>query len=68
MQGSSRVTVTCSRGNRHSIDPHGALLEPLWNLFHKTVPVTWQVVEKEVTSIQRVVWWAHKDSNLGPAD
>jgi hypothetical protein len=47
---------------------HGALLEPLWNL-SENIHVHSLIVEtKLMHNFNDLMWWAHKDSNLGPAD
>ena len=56
------------RSQRQSTETHGALLEPLWNL-SENIHVRSLIVEtKPMHNFNDLMWWAHKDSNLGPAD
>ena len=53
---------------RQSAETHGALLEPLWNLSESIHFRNLVVKTKSRHNFNELMWWAHKDSNLGPAD
>ena len=56
------------RSQKQSTETHGALLEPLWNLSENIHVRSLIVKTKLMHNFNDLMWWAHKDSNLGPAD